>query len=177
MAEHELDTLTETLKTWAATRPDEIVFVPSAGYYSYDIVVDAYIKGKGDGQEIGKEVAQNLIKEQVRKIYYNNALLTTQALSLMIKKLSDNKFNPTKLFVNNSIEGTSVLFAVSKDTHINESFIDLAYSESSKLKLEYFDKGLNLKIGFISDTSELNIPLLKSDGFGFALDLTSNKEI
>jgi len=168
------DTLVEQIKEWAATRSDEIVSVPTTGYYSYDIVVDAYVKGKGDGHEIGKEEGQNMVKEMIRKKYYNNARLTADALTIMLKTLLEKGFKPNKFFVNNSIDGASVLFAVPYEVHINDDFLDVAYSEASNLKLQFFDKGLNLQIAFLSDSEKLNISLIKSDGFGLAFDLEKN---
>jgi len=149
------------------------LFLPQ-GTILLSIVADAYAKGKGDGHSIGKEEGENMVKEMIRKKYYNNAKLTADAITIMLQTLLNKGFKPNKLFVNNSIDGSSVLLAIKQETHIKDEFIDIAYSEASKLNLQFFEKGLNLQIAFLPDTENLNIHLLKSDGFGLAFDLDKN---
>ena len=165
----ETKVLTDTIIDWAATRSDEIVFTPTAGYYSFDIVMDAWKKGKEEGKE--------QFIEEVRGKYFNNAKLTTEALLLIIQALSKYSFFPNKVFINISIEGSSILLAIKEQIYTSEKFITNANEEASKLKLEFFEKGLNLQIGFLNDSPTLDISLLKSDGFGFAFDYDKKKII
>ena len=167
----ETDTLTEKIKEWTETRADEISSTPSEGFYAYNIVVDAYKKGKGDGREIGKEEGQRVVSEMIKSKYDSSSKLTLEALLAMCNAIYEKGFKPKKLFISRSINNSSILFSVPNETHINDDFLDFAYDTASKLKLEYYDKGLNLQISFLNDSADLNLSMLKSDGYTFSFDL------
>jgi hypothetical protein len=163
------DTLTKTIIKWAATRSDEIVFVPTAGYYSFNIVSDAYEKGKED--------KQNQLKETMRAKYFSNAQLAAEAIQSIVAELVKKDFSPLKLFLNLTVDGSMVLFSVKEDVYITENFINSAYSEAARLQLDYYNKGLDLQISFMNDSNEFNLGLLKSDGYGIAINLETDKTI
>jgi hypothetical protein len=156
------EVLTNTIINWAARRSNEVVFHPADGYYSLDIVLDAW----KNGHEIGQE---QFVKE-VEDKHTNNAKLTTEALKTILETCTNKAFYPKKVFINISIMASSILISFDEEIYISDDFITTANSEASKIKLDYFEKGLNLQIGFLNDNARLNIPLLKSDGFGFAYD-------
>jgi len=51
----------DSLIAWAATRVDELVFDPRKGFYSFEIVLYAFDKGKEE------------FKENARRKYFHNA--------------------------------------------------------------------------------------------------------
>lgn len=159
----------EIIKDWAATRPDEVVFNPKEGYYSFDFIVDSFQKGK----EAGKKELISSVKSK----YHENIKKATEAIDVIVKDLFTEKYILNKLFINNSIKGTSVLFAVKEDTYLNETFLDKAYSLSSKIELSFFDLGTNIQIGFLNDSKSLNIELINEDGYSWAYDLISNSKL
>jgi hypothetical protein len=161
--------IVEIIKDWAATRPDEVVFDPREGYYSYDFIVDSFQKGK----EVGR---QELISS-VRLKYHENIKKATEAIDLIVKYLFTETYTLNKLFINNSIKGTSILFAVKEETYLNDTFLDLAYSTSSKIELDFFDKGVNIQIGFLNDSKSLNSEAISEDGYSWAYDLISNSKL
>lgn len=161
-------TLTETITDWAASRPDEVVLDPKKGYYSFDIVLDAYNKGR---EETKEQVVQDL-KSQFRKKYYDNAKLGAESLENILISFSEKDFKPKKFFINNSTDGTTIIFSIDSDTYSKEEFIDFAYNHTVELQQKHHDKDHNLHISFINDVEDFNIDLLKSEGFGFGYDIT-----
>lgn len=163
------DNLAETIIKWAATRPDEVVFDPKTGFYSFEIVSDAFNKGK--------ETMMEEMKSQMRDKYFDNAKIGSDALMSIMQSLREKNYNPVKLFVNNSTKGTTIILSIKEEIYSHEDFINFAYTEALKLQGKYHEKGHNLKISFMTDSEKLNLELLKSDGFGFALDIGSTKRI
>lgn len=165
MSEYQ-DTLTEAIKDWAATRPDEVVFDPKKGFYSFEIVSDAFEKGK--------EKMLEEMKSQMRNKFYSNAKLGADALHSLLESLIKQKYNPLKFFVNNSTQGTTIIFSIKQDVYSDETFIDFAYGEALKIEAKHHEANHNLHISFINDVDQFNLDLLKTDGFGFAYDLSKN---
>ncbi|CAN5168902.1 hypothetical protein BH09BAC5_BH09BAC5_10140 [soil metagenome] len=165
------EVLIETLIDWAATRSDEVVYNPKEGFYSFEIVDDAYRKGIERGIEKGKELGENSLKEAFRQKYFSKAKLVSEVLGKMLNGFSDNSFQPIRLFMSHSIAGSNLLLTIPEDIHHSEKFIAFAYTEALKLQTEYHKEGLNLDIGFIDESSNINLDLLKSDGFEFVYDL------
>ena len=163
------ESLLETVIEWAATRPDEVVFDPKTGFYSFEIVSDAYNKGRENMMEE--------MKEQMRTKYFHNAKMGAEALSSVIDSLYKMNYSPCKFFINNSTNGTNIIFSIKGEVYSNESFIDFAYALAAKLQVEHHDKNHNLKISFINDVPSFDLGLLKSDGFGFAYDFSNKKVI
>jgi len=163
------DNLTETIIKWAATRPDEVVFDPKTGFYSFEIVSDAFHKGK--------EKMMEEMKAQMRNKYYDNAKMGSEALKNIMNALAQKDYIPCKLFVNNSTKGTTIILSITEAVYSTENFIDFAYSEALNLQAKHHEIGHNLKISFMNDSENLNLDLLKSDGFGFAFDLNNTQPI
>ena len=163
------DNLTETIIKWAATRPDEVVFDPKTGFYSFEIVSDAYNKGK--------EKMMEELKAQMRNKYYDNAKMGSEALRKIMDSLSERGYLLNKLFVNNSTKGTIIILSIPEEIYATEEFIDFAYAEALTIQAAQHNLNHNLKISFMADSTNLNLDLLKSDGFGFAFDLNKVQPI
>jgi hypothetical protein len=161
--------IAEIIKDWAATRPDDVVFNPKEGYYSFDFIVDSFQKGK----EVGK---QELISS-VREKFHENIKRATEAIDLVIKELFTNKFELNKLFINNTIKGTSILFAVNSSTYLSEDFLESAYALASSIEMDFFEKGSHIQIGFLQDIESLNLESLKEDGYSWSYDYLSNTKL
>ncbi len=165
------EVLKESLIRWAATRKDEVVFDPKRGYYSLDIVIDAFRKGQESGQ--------NDYIEQARGKYYENARLAVEATNKMITKLNEKNIVPLKLYMNHSLTESIILLSIKEDLYIDDTFIDFAYPEATKIQTEYNINGkdFNIHINFIDEAEGFNHELLKSDGFGFSYDLVKGEEL
>ncbi len=161
------EALRETIINWAATRSDESVLEPTHGYYPFSIIAEAFEKGLEHGEK-------NL-KEKVRSRFFSNANLVVEAVKEAINKFSDLSFNPLKLFVNISFESSKIILTFDEGDYISDKFLDNAFELSSDLKLNYFDKGLNLDISYLIDSENINLNTLKSDGFEVALDLSNQR--
>lgn len=164
-----IDTLTEKLIDWAATRSDEIVFNPTSGYYSFEIVSDAFEKGKIEGEK--------LLKERVRAVYFENAKLISYALKELINGLKEKNFFALKLFVKNSFEGGSIVLSIPEEQYLTEEFMTEGYRLASELQSLYHTKKLNLTVSFLRDSDKINLELLKSDGFGYAVDIETDEKL
>ena len=179
------DLLEETLIKWAATRSDQVVFNPAEAYYSFDIVADAFEKGKEHGFEEGKEHAFEKGKEHareqliqlIREKYYSSAKLTSEAFGEMLKFINDSGYAAKKLFINNTINSAHCIFSVDETTYISDDFIDRSYKKIVELETKYHDKGLDLQMGFINDDTDINLELLRSDGFGYAININDATKI
>lgn len=163
------DTVGKTILEWAATRIDEAVFDPKAGYYPFSIIADAFEKGI--------EYNEDAFTGKMRKRHYNNASLVVESITSLLAVLKENNFIPTKIFVSISVEEGKILFSIKEEEYITDHFGEIAYSSSAKTKLEYYDKGLNLQLGFLNDSKEINLDLIKSDGYDIAIDVTTGRGI
>ncbi|MEO8760150.1 MAG: hypothetical protein ABI388_03480 [Bacteroidia bacterium] len=161
--------LTEAIIVWAATRSDEVVFDPKSAYYSFEIVADAFEKGK----EFGKKE----INERLRQIYFKNAQTGVEALNKILDNLKENNCVPSKIFVKNSIQGVTILLSLNPKVYEQEKDIDFAYNVSATLQSEYHKTNFNLIISFINETPNFNFNLLKSDGYGLAYDIEKDVQI
>lgn len=160
------DQISDTIINWAATRLDEIVFEPKDGFYSFNIVVDAYEKG---AEELNK------IKQSYRDKYFYNAKLSTVAVKDVFEILSSNNVTPNKLFINTSVDGTHILLVLDKSSYQGDEIIDIIYEKFADLQMRYFNEEKNIKIGLMCDSDKLDINALKEDGFGFGYDFINRK--
>lgn len=164
------DSLEKTLIEWAATRNDEVVFNPRDGYYSFGIVTDAYEKGVALGK--------NEMLEELRKRFVSGLKIAATAMNEMVRGLGDKGFIAQKAFINHSLDETSIILSVSEDTYLNDEFIDYAFNKAADLHTSYLEKDqVNINISFIDETDNLNLHLLKSDGFDFMYSLIEGKEL
>jgi hypothetical protein len=161
------ETLSETIIKWAATRSDESVLEPTHGYYPFEIIAEAFEKGVEHGEK--------KLKEKVRSHFFSNANLAVEAVNEAIKKFGTLSIYPLKLFVNISFESSKIILTFKEDVYTSDDFLNNAFDFSSDLKLNYFDKGLKLDISYLIDSDNLNLNILKSDGFEVALDLSTQK--
>lgn len=161
--------LTHTLKRWAATRRDEIVFDPSKGFYSFDIVADAFEKGK----EIGKAE----FVERARGLYFDNAEIASELLDSLIKFFTERDAFPNKAFIKNAVFGISILIIIDAEKYENNDFLDMAYAFISKMKLEQYEKGKSVQISIMCNSDHIDFHLLMADGYGFGFDFRANTQI
>lgn len=176
-----MDAQTEVKKMvtdWAASRPDEVVFNPMEGYYSSDIIMDAYLKGieKGEEQE-RKRGVRNLLIERYRKDFFAKAQELSNSLYRMIELLETRGYNATKVFLNHTLEQSKIILIIKEGTHHTKEFIDFAYAEAIKIENEAKGKLLTLNIGFIEQCESLNVELLKNDGFDIGYDFNKSAPI
>jgi hypothetical protein len=161
--------LSKALASWAASRSDEVVFNPKQGFYSFDIVADAYEKGI--------TVGKDSFKEELRKKYFDKANIAGEAMNVILSQIFEKKYRVYKVFLNHTIEATTILMVIDEVTHNDDVFIDFAYKKIGEMQSKFHSMGLNLDISFVDNNSGLNIKLIKADGFGFAYDIIEGKEI
>lgn len=162
-----MDTVREELNKWVATRSDEIVFNPQDGFYPYDMLIDAYKKGRETGEES--------FKLEVRERFYENAQKVGEGLNEILRVLNTRSISPKKLLVNHSINTSSILLTIEQSVFLNKDFIKFAYEAALEIQKKYSE--INLHISFMDDVPDLNIDLLKADGFGFIYDLPLKKQL
>jgi len=162
------DQISETIINWAATRLDEIVFEPKDGFYSFNIVVDAYEKG---AEELHK------IKQTYREKYFHNAKLSTVVVKDAFEILGSSNVKYNKLFINTSIDGTHVLIVLDNASYQCDQTIDLIYNKFADLQVRYFHEEQNIKIGLMCDSDKLDVNSIKEDGFGFGYDFINIESI
>jgi len=163
--------LSNTIREWAATRTDKAVLDPTVGYYPFDVIADAYKQGVEHGEE--------KLKEEVRKKYFKNSELMTNSINELFVKLNGFKNAFKFAFIQLDLKQASVLVSIDEDIYISDKFLDKAYSVTSDLKTAYFDKGLDLQIGFLNQ-SGLHDSLynsLQCDGYDIGIDLTTGSRI
>lgn len=153
------EAISKQLMKWAASRPDEVVYNPKEGYYSFDIVADAFEKGK-----------DHLI-EKMRLRFMENADAAVEVLKESFSMLSTLNILPLRVFIKNTVSEASILITVSETDFDSNAFIAEAYSFSASKEDSYSKKGLNFNLSFINDAPDLNVALIKSDGYSFNADL------
>ncbi len=156
--------LSETLIKWAATRNDEVVFDPKNGYYSFEIVSDAY--------EMGKQHNEESWKESYRTKYFENAQLLATTINEVVKALEKWPSAIKSVFVSHALPESALIFVVDESIHNSDEFIDSAYLIACDIQCNYLEKGLKVDISYIDDLKELNNTLLKEDGFDLNIPLT-----
>jgi len=163
----EIDILKESITEWVAAQPDDMVFEPKDGFYSFTIVAEAYQKGMEDERK--------RFIEEMRLKYLDKAKLVVSATNELIKGLSDRKFVLHKFILNHSLSNSLVLLTTDEGTNVDDAFISYVFNEAARIKFEYSQKGLNVSFMFIDEQSKLNIELLKSDGFDFGYSFDDKK--
>lgn len=155
--------LSESIIKFAATRSDEAVMNPKSGYYPFNIIAEAFEEGFKKGEDA--------FKEKLREQFFLNAKLVNEAISSLFKKLEKSKIPPKKIFIDISINGAKILVSIDEATYISDDFIDEFYSNVSDIKSEFYDKGLNLDLGFLNNKKDTNNILLDCDGYNMGFDL------
>ena len=105
------------------------------------------------------------------------ASLVGDALTDFIKKISEKGFNPKKIFIKHNLNESMVLISIPESIHDSDEFINFVYPSISEIENKFLENNLNLDISFVDDTENLNITLIKDDGFSFVYDLTNQSEI
>lgn len=167
------ETLEKNVLEWIATRPDEVVFSPKDGYFSFEMLVDAFEKG----QEKGKDTFKSDTQEVLRKKFLNNATNAIESLEKLISKLLTKSIEPTKFFLNNSLSGASLLVGIGRDVYLDEALINFCYESVTNIEDESFKAGFHLSLNYIDDLNELDFDFLKADGYTFAFNLIDGSKI
>jgi hypothetical protein len=160
----------ELITTWAATRPDEIISEPRNGFFSTDIVVDAYKAGVKKGKD------SNII-EQIRTSFYSKANILSEAISEAATKLFNKDYAPLKIFISHNINESKVLLTFDPETYRDINFINYSYPEIKVIEDKYYTAKLNLNFSFMGDSAELNYELLHCDGYMIGYDFSIKKPI
>lgn len=170
IAEETTTILKEKLTTWAATRIDEVVFEPTNGYYSFSILADAF--------EEGKKHAQNAVKTEIRKKYFENSKVVNAAVIEAIKAIMQEQTEPEKIFISLSLGCSKVLMSINEESMRSTDFLKKIYGRLSSIELSYHnDKQTDVSFGLIDESDNMDICLMSSDGFGFMYDFKESKEI
>ncbi|MDR0801616.1 hypothetical protein [Fluviicola sp.] len=166
------ETLEKDVLEWIATRPDDVVFSPREGFFSFEMIVDAFVKGQEKGAANFKSEAE----EKLRVKFLDNAKKGIDNYNLLADFLSGKKTQVEKLFLNNSLQGTSILVSIDPSVYTTDSINDF-YAFISKLEVTCFKEGFNLNIGFISESESIDYNLLKADGYTFAYNVKEQKKV
>jgi hypothetical protein len=158
--------ISKSIIDWAATRPDEIVFEPKEGFYSFDIVVDAYKKGKGE---------LDVFKEEVRRRFFENAKTAADISVFVIDGLKNIAIPPQQLFINNSVEGFNILITLPEEVFDDPDKLEKANNIIFGIQSESLKKEINVQIAILPESINLNKELIKADGYGFMLDVSESK--
>jgi hypothetical protein len=151
--------ISKQLIHWAGSRPDEVVFNPKEGYYSFGVVADAFEKGK-----------EHFI-EKMRGRFMENVNVINEALQDIFATLKGLKVSPIRVFIKNTVSESSVLITVSDTDFNNEVFVKNIYEFSADIEQKFSQNNLIFDLSFINDNDNLNVDLIKSDGYSFDMDL------
>lgn len=159
--------------TWAATRPDEIISEHRNGFYSADIVIDAY----KEGYNKGTYAQSSSVKEHIRTAFYKKADLFSEAIIEAATILNNKGYSVQKIFLNHNLDESKVLITVDLDTSNNRDFIEYFYVSAQRIEEDYFSQKLSISIAFIGDSEDINFELLNSDGYTFGYDFKNKRPI
>lgn len=167
----------ESIKTslleWIATRTDDAVIHPREGYYPFDVIAEAYERGENDG----KEKIKSDLTESFRKVFVKNTEKTSIIINMLLDQFSQDNIHPQKLFLDPSISGAKILFSLERQDYIREEFLDKYYGFISDLIANNISNDYKLDVGFIIDSDNLNLDLIKGDGFGLAINLKNGEAV
>lgn len=165
--------LEEEIASWASTKIESAVFTPQEGFYSFEVITEAYEKGKKDG----KERLKNLLMEDLKNKIEKHANVLKKSLQDSVEHLNKKDYKPTKIFVFLSSHESKIIYAIKESIYTTDDFLDYAYDMSADIKLEAYNNGSLMSLGFISDNENINFDALKADGFDMAMDLITGKHI
>lgn len=167
----------ESIKTslleWIATRTDDAVIHPKEGYYPFDVIAEAYEKGESDGQE---KIKSDLT-ESFRKVFVKNTEKTTLMVNTLLDNFGQDEIAPKKLFLDPSISGVKILFALKESDYLNDVFLDKYYALISDMIASNISNEYKLDIGFVVDSDNRNFDLIKNDGYGLAINLENGQTV
>jgi hypothetical protein len=163
----------ELITTWAATLPDEIISEHRNGFYSADIVIDAYKAGYAKGTTS----QSSSVKEQIRAAFYKKANLFSEALVEATAELNNGGYTINKLFINHNLDESKAIIAIDAGVSLERTFIEYFYSKAHDIEEKYFSQKLSISISYIEDSTDINLDLLHSDGYGFGYDLITKEPI
>lgn len=163
--------LTEQLRVWGVERPDEVIFNPKNGYYSFEVVAESYQKGKED--------LKTERKEKFKQTYFEKLELFSDKLNLILVHLnSELGVKPDKVYLNYSIRNTSALISIPKGEQDKDEFIDTMYPYVSRIESDMLKENqMIVDVSFLDDTDSINENTIKQEGFDFGFDLTNLKSI
>ncbi len=136
---------------------DHIRTNPQEGFFSFDVVCNAYEKGRKDGKKQLMEQLTSSIKDQYKK--------TLDQLMLIINNFEKKGFSCTKFFAN--VQEMSIMLAFEEKVYKSDEFINFAYN--------YYTE--EVQLGYLPDNKYLNITLIKANGFSVAYDAKNKQEL
>lgn len=167
------ESISESLYSWIASRTDEAVFNPKNGYYPFSVIADAFEKGV----EHGSETVRQEMKEGLRRILVDKTKQSISIINQYIETFKSDGIEPKKLFVDLSIGHTKILIAIEEESYISEKFISKYYSMVSDTIAKYHEKETTIEVGFLNNATELNVEMLKADGFHIGINLNTLESI
>lgn len=172
-------TLEKSIEKWIATRPDEVVYEHRDGFYSFEMLVNAYEKGLKEGEAKGEARLEERLKEQVREKYFDKAQESIRAINELIDRIMNSTgTSPSKIFMEHSIEKTSYILLYDESLFQDDKFVDEIYNLAAPIEVKYFKDGeLNMQISFMDDGPDTHYKLLASDGYTFGYDYSTQQTI
>ncbi len=160
----------DTIKRLAHTRPDEVIFNPRDGFYSFDFLWGAY--------EAGKVEEIRAAKTKLKERFYDNTEEALLVIKTVCDKINEIEANATrKIFLNISLEGIIIMISVVEEFYYDDEKMHRLNSLVSKIEQDYFDKNKSANINIILDSPTLDTSKIKGNGFFIGFDVVSKTDI
>lgn len=172
--ENIVDPLFDTyLKTFAKTRANEVSTSPKINFVSTDIAIDFFEQGK----KIGEQEFKRKVKENVEKRMAEQNKFTIEVVTQLFEIFKKNNYTIHKLYLSINIDCSKILLTVSEEQHYDQKFMNLFYPLASDLEDSYSKDGFQFHISALDESTNINVDLLKSDGYNFCYDIIKQQKL
>jgi hypothetical protein len=169
-----MDKLFDTyIKTYAKNRAVEVSESPRVNFVSIDAAIDAFEHGK----KIGVEEFKRKIKEEAIARFNKQIESTLQIVNQLLSVFKNKPFELNKLFLAINTDSSKILLTLPSKQHNSDKFMNLFYPLTSDLEDTYSKKGFQLNIFAVDESDQLNLELLKCDGYNFCYNIKENKKV
>jgi hypothetical protein len=161
------------LKSYAITKASEVSKTPKINFVSTDVAFGFFEEGIKLGEREFKKRLAEKVQAKITKQIESTFDITKQLASVFKEK----NYIANKLFIAINLGSSKILYSVPEDQHYKEDFMNLFYSLASELETSYSNEDFHLSISAIDESENINVNLLKSDGYTFGFDLINEKKL
>lgn len=161
------------LENFAKKRSSEVSETEKANFVSVEVAWRFFEEGVKVGEKDFKKEVNDFIRKQFSKHLEASKRVISHYLSIFEEK----GYTARKLFLSVEPNSSKMLIAVAEEVHSSSEFLDLFYSVAADFEASYLNDEVYLQIGVIDDGENLNLDLLKCDGYSFSYDLLTERKL
>jgi len=161
-----MSTITSEFVKWVAQQ--DSIPNPRDGFYPFDVIADAFDKGK--------EAKEKELLEKAAGDYLSVFSEFIQQLRKILNLVEEKGFGASELYINGSSSPKAII-AVNPEHHHTDEFIDQIYGYVSDIEEKCEELSNGYEISFVDLSDQLDRSMLREDGYAFQLDLSTNKVI